>query len=107
MALGDEIRAGIIDDFRDQLVQMDAKLDRLLVIEERIEQSRETMGRAFGRIDKLEERIRNIELAAPVTKERTDRSTAGWDKMITAVLTAVGTATIALIVFFLTHSKGP
>lgn len=103
MGLGDEIRSDIIGDFRGQLAQMDSKLDRLLVIEERIDANRETMARAFGRIEDQETRLRELELAAPVTKERTNRATANWDKVMWGVLGSLASACSGLLIYFVMH----
>lgn len=103
MGLGDEIRNDIIGDFREQIARMDSKLDRLLVIEERIDANRETMTRVFGRIEDQETRLRELELAAPVTKERTNRATANWDKVMWGVIGSLASVCSGLLVYFMLH----
>jgi hypothetical protein len=106
MTLGEEILTGIINDFREDLAVVSGKLDRLLLLEERMVANKETMGRVWAEIEQLNKRMREAELAMPVTKERADRSTMDTDKSkdrwTTAIVSAVFSILIAAIIFLAT-----
>jgi len=82
------------DDFKEVAVEIRNSLQALVRLEERHNETSKALGRAFDALEKHDKRITDIELFMPGLKEMRALVVGG----VCLVLSAVGTAIIALVV---------
>jgi hypothetical protein len=93
--MSDDVATGVIAILDKRLGSIEIKLDKLIRLEERQETQSADIKRVFVKVEKAEDRIRQLEISAGESSVRTNHNSGS----ITLFVSAITSVVVAVIVW--------